>query len=179
MVMPVRSNLDFGNRRGITALAPGAAVGEPITYEQWLAGLEGNSWKDDARVAAGVNVTIASAGANINAIAMAPGDRVVLNAQTSQPENGIYIWNGAATPMTRAPDASTFDELEGAVVKVTEGSNAGTYAQTQVNGVIGTNNVIWTNFMTSAPAAGRTQPCSRPCGPGPSSTSRGPCRRDR
>lgn len=156
MTIPVKTTLDFGTRRGITGLAPANSAGQPVTYEQMNAAIEGIAWKDDVRVAASVNVTIASPGASINAIALSAGDRVLLPSQTDPKENGIYIWNGAATPMTRAPDASTFDELEGAVVTATEGTNAGTYRQTAVNGVIGTNNVVFTSFLTAAPAASET-----------------------
>ena len=63
---------------------------------------------------------------------------MLVRAQTSGAENGIYVWNGAATPMTRALDASTFDELEQATTTVEEGTSAGTtYRQTAVNGTLG------------------------------------------
>lgn len=153
----VNTKLDFGNQRRITNLAPGAATGEPVTFEQMNAAIEGLAWKDNVRVAAQVNTTISSPGATINGITMAANDRVLLPNQTTPTENGIYIWNGAATPMTRALDASTFDELENAVVSVDEGTSAGaTFRQTQVNGVIGTNNVVWASFGTSASAATET-----------------------
>jgi len=51
---------------------------------------------------------------------MSSGDRVLVKDQSSIPTNGIYIWNGAAVAMTRANDATTFNELEGAVVTVEE-----------------------------------------------------------
>jgi hypothetical protein len=83
---------------------------------------------------------------------------MLLKDQTTQTQNGIYLFNGAATPMTRTTDADLFDELEGAIVTATEGTaNAGpTGRQTQVIGVLGTNNVLWTSFNTSAPAATET-----------------------
>lgn len=154
----VNDKLDFGNARRITNLAPGAATGEPVTYEQMNAAVEGLAWKDDVRLASTVNVTVASPGSSIDGSTPATNDRILLKNQTSVPENGIYIWNGAAVPMTRALDASTFDELEGAVVTVTEGTaNAGTtWRQTQVNGVIGTNNNVWTSFGTAVSAASET-----------------------
>ncbi len=159
MPLLVNSKLDFGNARRITGLAAGAAAGEPVVFEQLNAAIEGVAWKDNVRVAAQVNTTVASPGATINAITMVSNDRVLLNNQTSVPENGIYIWNGSAVPMTRALDANTFDELESAVVTVDEGTSGGsTFRQTQVNGVIGTNNVIWASFGTAAPAASETTP---------------------
>lgn len=155
MSIAIKSKLDFENARRIINLAPAQAAGEPVTYEQLQQAIEGLSWKDDCRVATTANVNLSAPGSTIDGVTMASGDRVLVKNQSTASENGIYIWNGAAVAMTRAADASTFDELEGAVVTVTEGtSNAGTtWRQTQVNGVIGTNNVVWTAFGTSAPAA--------------------------
>ena len=141
----------------ITGLPAGSATGEPVTYEQFNSGIEGLNWKDSVRVKTTGNLNLASPGATIDGITMATGDRFLAGSQTSQPENGIYIWNGAASAATRSLDASTFDELEAATVTVEEGTSAGTtWRQTQVNGVIGTNNVVWTAFGTSASPASET-----------------------
>lgn len=153
----VNTKLDFGAARRITNLAAGAANGEPVVFEQLAAAIEGVAWKDNVRVASIANVTVSAPGAAIDGITLAASDRVLLKDQTVATENGIYIFNGAATPATRALDANAFDELESAVVTVDEGTNAGsTWRQTQVNGVIGTNNVVWASFGTSAPAASET-----------------------
>lgn len=154
----VNTILDFGGGRRVTNLAPAEADGEAVVYEQLRAAIEGISWKDNARVASSTNVNIASPGASIDGVSLSNGDRVVLVAQTDATENGIYIWNGAATPMTRALDANTFEELEGAVVTVTEGtSNEGTtWRQTQVGGTIGTDDIVWQSFNAGAPAATET-----------------------
>jgi len=85
---------------------------------------------------------------------MASGDRVLVRSQTTQSQNGIYVWNGAAVAATRSLDASTFAELEQAIVPVEEGTDAGTqFRQTQVNGTIDSSNVIFTSFGTAAPSA--------------------------
>lgn len=154
----VNTVLDMGGARRITNLGDAVNPTEPVTLQQMNAQLEGVSWKDSVRVASTANVTVSSPGATIDGITMAANDRVLLKNQTSQPENGIYIWNGAAVAMTRALDASTFSELEAAVVNVEEGtSNGGTkWRQTQVNGTINTNNVLWVSDATSAPAASET-----------------------
>lgn len=158
MTIPVNAKLDFGAARRITNLAPGAAAGEPVTYEQLNAALEAIAWKDNVRVSTTGNINLSSPGSTIDGVTMAASDRVLVKSQTSVPANGIYIWNGAASAMTRALDASTFDELESAVVTVDEGSTlAGTsWRQTQVNGTIGTNDNIWVAFGTAAPAATET-----------------------
>lgn len=150
----VNTILDFGGANRITNIASAVSAGQPVTYEQLNAAIANIAWKDDARVAAQVNTTVATPGATIDGIAMTINDRVLLRNQTTVTENGIYIWNGAATPLTRATDADAFAELESAVITISEGTDAGvTYRQTQVNGVIGTNDVVWIAFGTAPPIA--------------------------
>jgi hypothetical protein len=108
-------------------------------------------------VASQGNLNLAAPGASVDGIAMAANDRVLIRAQSAAAENGVYIWNGPAVPMTRALDASTFEELEQAVVTVEEGTSAAaTFRQTVVNGTLGSTSVTWTSFGTSAPAATET-----------------------
>lgn len=154
MALDVQTSLDMGSARRILNLPAPASANEPARLTDLQSALEGLSWKDSVRVAAGTNITVASPGASIDGIAMSANDRVLLRAQTAGAENGIYVWNGAATPMTRALDASTADELEQAVVTVEEGTSAGTsYRQTLVNFTLGTGQVAWAAFGTAAPAA--------------------------
>ena len=144
MAIPLLRQLDAGARKPIINAAAATAAGEVVEYAQWQASLEGNSWKDNVRVATQAQTTLTAPGAAIDGITLTNGDRVLVRAQTAQAENGLYIFNGAAVAMTRTADASTFDEIENAVVMVDEGTSAGVrYRQTQVNGVIGTNNVVW------------------------------------
>lgn len=154
----VNTKLDFGGARRLTNIGPAQANGEAVVFEQLQEAIEGMKWKANARVAANTNINLASPGASIDSVALSNGDRVLLMAQTDDEDNGIYIWNGAAVPMTRALDANTFEELEGAVITVIEGtSNAGTtWRQTQVGGTIGTDPILWTSFVAGAPAATET-----------------------
>lgn len=157
MTTPVLNNLDFGNTNRINGLPQANANGQPVTFEQLNAAIEGLSWKDSVRTASSANVNIASPGASIAGVTMAANDRVLLKDQTAPAENGLYIWNGAAVAMTRALDASTYDELEGARVRVEEGTNANTeWTQTGVNGTLGSTAVTWTSGGTGAPPASET-----------------------
>lgn len=145
------SDLDFQSVSRILNLLDGVQPQEPATVAQLKAAIEGIAWKDDVVVKTTGNINLASPGNPIDGVTLVANDRLLVASQTAQTENGIYIWNGAAVPLTRSADASTFAELEGAVVTVTEGTvGAGTtWRQTQVNGVVGTNNVIWTSFGTA------------------------------
>lgn len=157
MAKPVLSDLDFQGSGRIINLLNGVNPQDAATVAQLNAAVEGLSWKDSVRVATQGNISLASPGATIDGVTMALNDRVLVRVQSTVSENGIYIWNGAAVPMTRALDGSTFAELEQAVTTVEEGTSAGaTYRQTQVNGVIDTNDVIWTTFGQATPAASET-----------------------
>lgn len=157
MTRTVETNLDFQNVGRIQNLPDATTAQEPATLAQLDAAVQGLAFKDNARVSTQGNINLASPGATVDGITMAADDRVLVRAQTSVPQNGIYIWNGAATPMTRAPDGSTFGELESAVISVDEGTDAGTtWRQGAINGVIDTNDVTFGAFGTAAPNASTT-----------------------
>ncbi len=142
---------DFQSINRIINLPASVAAGQPVIHEQLQAAIEGLDFKDNVRVAAQANVNLAAPGAVIDTVTMAIGDRFLPRNQTVLTEPGIYIWNGAAVAATRSLDANTFDEIESAVTMVDEGTDAGKgFRQTQVNGIIGTNNIIWASFGTGA-----------------------------
>src|SRR5262245_812832 len=151
------SDLDFNGQARVTGLLDPSAAQDAATKAYVDAAIEGTAWKDSCRVSTQSNLNLASPGATINGITMASGDRVLVRQQTTGAENGIYVWNGAATPATRAPDCSTAAELEQAVTTVEEGTDAGaTFRQTAVNFTLGSGTVTWSAFGTSAPSASET-----------------------
>jgi len=152
------TDIDMASVSKITNLPAPTADGDATNKGYVDSVIEGLAWKDSCRVATQANLNLASPGATIDAITMASGDRVLVRAQTAGAENGIYVWNGAASAMTRALDANTFPELEQATTTVEEGTSAGvTYRQTAVNGTLGSTAVSWTVMGTSAPTASTTQ----------------------
>lgn len=154
MPLDVQTSLDFGGVRKIQNLPTPSAAADAATKGYVDSAVEGLAWKDSCRVATQANLSLASPGATIDSITMAANDRVLVRSQTAPAENGIYIWNGAATPMTRALDASTAAELEQAIVTVEEGTSASaTFRQSSVNFTLDSGAVAWTGFGTSAPAA--------------------------
>lgn len=86
---------------------------------------------------------------------LALNDRVLLKDQSSPAQNGIYVWNGPAVPMTRSADANAAAELKSAVVGVDEGNiNADTtWRQTEVPVTLGVDSVVWVQFGASVPQA--------------------------
>lgn len=154
MAKKILSDLDFNTVSRILNLPDAVSDQQPATFAQLKAQVEGLSWKTSARVSTQANLNLASPGATIDGITIVSGDRVLVRSQTAGAENGIYIWNGAASAMTRALDASAARELESAVVGVEEGTSAGaTYRQTSVNFVLDTGAVAFTTFGTSAGTA--------------------------
>lgn len=157
MAKSVGADLDFENVARILNLPNPSSAQHPATKGYVDSAVEGLAWKDNVRVSTQGNINLASPGATIDGITMVANDRVLVRAQTTGSENGLYLWNGAAVAMTRSADANTFDELEQAVVSVDEGTNAGTsWRQTAVNGTIGSTTVTWGAFGTSAPNASTT-----------------------
>lgn len=157
MPRQVLSDLDFNNVARVVNL-PNPTAAQQAATKAYVDGLvEGLAWKDNVRVATQANITLTAPGATIDGVTMASSDRVLVRSQTTQSQNGIYIWNGAAVAMTRALDASSSDELENAVVTVDEGTSAAaTFRQSTLNFVIDTGSVVWTSFGTAAPAASET-----------------------
>lgn len=160
MAKPIRSDLDFESIARILNLPTPTADAEAATKAYVDALIEGLAWKTNVRVASTANVNLASPGASIDSISLSNGDRVLLKDQTSAPENGIYIWNGAASPMTRSTDAATADDLESAVVTADEGTSNGgtTWRQESVNFTIDVGDVVWGAFGATVPPATESTP---------------------
>lgn len=118
-----------------------------------------SSWLSPARALSTSNVNISSPGATIDGVAMTAGDRFVLAGQTVAAENGVWVWNGAASAATRASDLNSGSEATGATLLITEGTNADRqYMQTADNVTIGTTAQTWVMVgpATSVAAASET-----------------------
>jgi hypothetical protein len=58
---------------------------------------------------------------SIGGVTLKSGDRILLTNQYNSSENGIYIFNGLDTALTRAEDANSSSKLTNAVVRVIDG----------------------------------------------------------
>jgi hypothetical protein len=138
---------NMGNQR-ITALADPQAETDAINLQsarRLVAGV--TSRKEAVRVAAVTNITLASPGASIDGVTLSNGDRVLLTAQSTASQNGIYDFNGAASALTRSADADSSDEVKpGTQVFVSEGTaNGNTTWQITTDGpiVLDTTALTW------------------------------------
>lgn len=89
----------------------------------------GNSdFKKSVRVATTANLNLASPGSSIDGVTLSSGDRVLVKNQNAGSQNGIYVFAGSSSVMTRANDANADGELSaGSLIPVEQGS---TYADT-------------------------------------------------
>lgn len=144
------------NTRKITGLGDPTAAQDGATKNYVDNLLSGLAWKDEVRVASVGNVTVSSPGAAIDGVTMVAGDRVLLKNQTTGAENGIYVWNGAATPMTRSTDADTSADILQAAVFVMEGTGADTGWVNSTNAPItlGTTALTFVQFTGSGALSG-------------------------
>jgi len=147
--MKVLNGLDLQNQK-IISLADGSAPTDGVNKQQLDNATRGLIIKDAVRVASTVAITIASPGTTIDGVTMAVNDRVLEKDNGTASARGIYVWNGAAVPMTRALDADTGTELRpGTSVNCTEGTvNADKQfvITSDVAIVIGTTAMTWTTL---------------------------------
>lgn len=117
--------------------------------------ITGLSFKDSVRAATVGNVALTGA-QTIDGVSLNAGERVLVRAQTSAPENGFYIV--AAGAWARAEDANTAAELTGAAVFVEEGTTLGNtmwVLSTDAPIVVGTTALSFSQFGGgSTPNAG-------------------------
>ena len=109
-----------------------------------------------ADYASSTNIDTSSAPATIDGITGSNGDRVLLYGQTLPAENGIYIYNGSGSAMTRAADYDEAAEIEdGSAVAVGQGTDADKlFLQTEIVTTVGTDAIQFINVGTNAVEAG-------------------------
>lgn len=99
------SGIDLLNQR-VVNVADASSATDAVTLQQLQAYVKGLTWKAAVRAASTTNVTVSAPGGTIDGVSLNAGDRVLLKNQATASQNGIYVYNGAATPLTRADDAT-------------------------------------------------------------------------
>lgn len=152
MPIPIYDDLDMNTNR-VTLTSDPVLPTDGATKNYVDTEIRKLDWKFSVRVATTGNVSIAAPGASIDGVAMVSGDRFLAWQQTLPAENGIYVWNGAATPATRSLDANDNVEVTAMMtVGVAEGTvNADRVFTLTTNDpiIVGTTALT---FVVSAPS---------------------------
>lgn len=94
-----------------------------------------------ASLAANVTVATLDAGQSLDGVTLVQGDRVLLKAQTTPAENGVYVINADGQAATRAADWAVGTDVRGYAARVYAGTvNANTvWAVYAEPAIVGTN----------------------------------------
>jgi len=139
----------------ITGLADPAAATDAATRGYVDSVAQGLDVKASCLVATTADITLASPGAvTIDGIYSATDftagtTRILVKDQSAPAENGIYIWQGPSSAMTRSADANTWDELVGAFTFVERGTanaDSGWVCTVNAGGTLGSTAVTWVKF---------------------------------
>lgn len=138
--------LNINNQR-LTNVGNATVDTDAPNYGQVKSLINGMDWKQSVVVAVSTNVTTSSPGATLDGVTMTSGDRVLLYGQTTTAQNGLWIWNGAASAMTRPADYTGVSTATGGLtVAIEQGTQADKLAILTTNGTItvDTTATAWT-----------------------------------
>jgi hypothetical protein len=139
----------------ITSVSAGNEIATHAYVDNAIAGL---SWKDSVNLFATSNVPLTGNTETVIIDGHAAldgtddGYRLLLTNQTTDTENGIYVYadNGTTYTLTRSEDADTVAELIGAAVFVKEGTQYGSTSWVQADHYVTTfDGLTWTQFSGS------------------------------
>lgn len=148
------NGIDLQNNRATNA-ADASAPTDLVTLQQLQNASAGLSWKDAVRLATTTDGAMGSAyaaGQSIDGVTLVLGDRILIKNQAQPRDNGIYTVNNTGAP-TRATDADSIQDLQNAIVAISEGTiNADKIFQMVTdNFTVGVTDLVWSPF-----AAGQT-----------------------
>lgn len=148
MAAPTAS-VSLNNQKIINLLDPSSAQ-DAATKAYVDATVQGLDVKASVRVASTANVNIAAPGTAIDGVTLTNGDRVLLKDQTTGSQNGIYVFNGSGSAMTRATDADSSAEVTpGMFTFVEEGTtnaDSGWTLTTNAAITLGTTALVFAQF---------------------------------
>lgn len=134
-------------------------VGDPsmatdATNKQYVDNVAaGMAWKAPVRAASTGNVSLSAPGSTLDGVTLVSGNRILLKNQSTGTQNGLFVWTGASSALTRASDADSGTELQpGTVVTVTEGTVNADKAYMIISDAvvtIGTTATTWGQFSAA------------------------------
>jgi len=142
-------HLDMQGGRVVNLGTPSSA-GDAATKAYVDSVVYGLSWKNPVKLVATANIASLSGTPNIDSIATTAGDRVLLTAQSTASQNGI--WVVAAGAWSRPADFPTGGDAENTAVWATQGTlyaDTAWVCTTDAPAVIDTNNLAFIQFSSA------------------------------
>lgn len=142
-------NLDIGNQKVVNLGTP-TNNGDATTksYVDGLISALPSAYKyRNVHAATTADVTLSNPGTStFDGHTLTSGDRVLVWQQSTASQNGIYVFNGSSSAMTRATDSDAWDELTGTLVYVDQGTTYGDkrfYCTSNTGGTLGSTAVTY------------------------------------
>lgn len=142
---------------GLTTPTLDTEAASKLYVDEMVAGL---AWKEAAHLFSNSNVALTGNTATLvidghDALVAADDGvyRIILNAQSTATQNGLYLYtdNGTTYTLVRTEDAQTPDQLYGASIYVQEGTTYGTSSWVQSNYSATTfDQLVWVQFSGAA-----------------------------
>lgn len=157
--MKLSDDLDMSGQRILDLPIPtlDQEAASKIYVDEMVAGL---AWKEAAHLFSNSNVALTGSTNTLiidghDALVAADSGiyRIILNAQSTATENGVYLYtdNGTTYTLVRTDDAQTADQLQGASIYVQEGTTYGTSSWVQSNYNADTfDELVWVQFSGAA-----------------------------
>lgn len=105
------STVDFQNQT-LSGVATPKQANHAANREYVDAMVNTGNNKGTVRVASTSNLNLSAPGATIDGQTLAPDNLFLAKDQTNKAQNGLYVWNGATVPATRASNADTSAEVK-------------------------------------------------------------------
>jgi len=106
----------------------------------------------NVKAATTANITLSNPGTStFDVVTLSNGDKLLVKDQSTQSQNGIYVFNGSAAALTRATDSDLWDELVGSLVYVDQGSTQGEYryyCTSNSGGTLGSTAVVYVRDLS-------------------------------
>lgn len=147
MALRPMNGIDLANQKIVNLADPSAST-DAANKNYVDAVARGLDWHAHVRVAAASNITITAPGATVNGVTLANGDRILLTAQSTASQNGLWVYNGAASALTRPTDYAAGAVLTNPSITVT--ATEGTTPAGNIAWTLSTDGTVTVDTTTTA-----------------------------